>query len=810
MQNNSYNAKVSNEILEKFSNLIKILDDESNSIPSIAKRAFNFKGRKSENIALKVLDYISTPESKICDPFMGSGSFVFASSMLGRETVGIELDNYTYNVIKTLHSKIDYDKLELMFQEIKSEIFNDVMYLYKTHCCGEVNYIKTLYFDPVSQEYFNPQPHREIVDGKNVKLYYKCPVCEETSKTFSTEDEQKLSEVNSLDTSRFPDHELITNSRINITSSTGADRYDRNFSNRNKYALLLIQDKISSLPDCIEKDFIQHALVSALTLSKITQYGSSSDILYHVIQNKAQDMNVWYLFESKYNNMVAYNKYYCEQSPDKETLLSFANIMNGDYSTILSQPKFNQYFDVIYTDPPYTDQVPYLERNQLYRDWLFNFSDKNQFQLSKQMLDEEIVVTNAPSRREKDIKNYYESIDKMFSIFSKIIKTNGTVAFTLNLGKKKFFETFSKFIDFARKNGFEYIYRIDLAKNDPTLRKQSAWRDTLSTEMLIFFIKLDEDKAYWYKDDRNIELELGKLIYNQILKNNGITLTTAYKEVSRKILNKQVEDLTENEINRIRGLISEQFIIDPRTSMIYVDPDKLYLSIEDNTTLFNKLYDIVPILINNLLEKWGSFTLDDLYFEISSKVCNGDSNILAQILEDPSREKYIVNLIENYCNTDEKSSYTRKTRVSASPTEDAIDISMLDGYSFENVLKDLLTSEGFINVIRIGGAGDRGVDLRAKKINPQTGELEGYIFQAKRWIGNVGGEPIQRLHSMMVQYSAEIQHAICITTSDYTEHGKREAKSTGVEIVNGEELIERLNTAFPGKYYHGLLDFHNN
>ena len=124
MQNNSYNAKVSNEILEKFSNLIKILDDESNSIPSIAKRAFNFKGRKSENIALKVLDYISTPESKICDPFMGSGSFVFASSMLGRETVGIELDNYTYNVIKTLHSKIDYDKLELMFQEIKSEIFN--------------------------------------------------------------------------------------------------------------------------------------------------------------------------------------------------------------------------------------------------------------------------------------------------------------------------------------------------------------------------------------------------------------------------------------------------------------------------------------------------------------------------------------------------------------------------------------------------------------------------------------------------------------------------------------------------------------
>ena len=135
---------------------------------------------------------------------------------------------------------------------------------------------------------------------------------------------------------------------------------------------------------------------------------------------------------------------------------------------------------------------------------------------------------------------------------------------------------------------------------------------------------------------------------------------------------------------------------------------------------------------------------------------------------------------------------------------------MLDGYRFEYVLKDLLSAEGFISVIRIGGAGDRGIDLRAKKTNPLTGELEGYIFQSKRWIGNVGGEPIQRLHSMMMQYSSEIQHAICITTSDYTEHGKRESKSTGVEIVNGEDLIERLNVAFPGKYYHGLLDFQKN
>jgi hypothetical protein len=60
---------------------------------------------------------------------------------------------------------------------------------------------------------------------------------------------------------------------------------------------------------------------------------------------------------------------------------------------------------------------------------------------------------------------------------------------------------------------------------------------------------------------------------------------------------------------------------------------------------------------------------------------------------------------------------------------------------------------------------------------------------------------------MMMQYQSEIHHAICITTSDYTRHGVLEAESTGVQIINGEQLMTRLDNVFPGKYYHGLLNF---
>ncbi len=84
--------------------------------------------------------------------------------------------------------------------------------------------------------------------------------------------------------------------------------------------------------------------------------------------------------------------------------------------------------------------------------------------------------------------------------------------------------------------------------------------------------------------------------------------------------------------------------------------------------------------------------------------------------------------------------------------------------------------------------------------------MEGYIFQAKRWVTNVGSTPIQRHHSMMQQTPEEIHHAICITTSDYTKHGIQEARNTGVKIVGGIDLIKRIDNVFPGMYYKGLMN----
>ena len=69
------------------------------------------------------------------------------------------------------------------------------------------------------------------------------------------------------------------------------------------------------------------------------------------------------------------------------------------------------------------------------------------------------------------------------------------------------------------------------------------------------------------------------------------------------------------------------------------------------------------------------------------------------------------------------------------------------------------------NVIKMGGAGDLGVDIIASK--RRRDRLLHYIFQCKRWASNVGSDPIQRLYAERIRRG--LDYAVCVTTSGYTK-----------------------------------------
>ena len=790
--------QIPDSVKERLNRIKTAIEDVPNTVPNEMRTTFNFKGRKSPEIAERVIEAVCDSEDIIFDPFMGSGSFVYAAMGKVKRIYATELDNYTFNAVNALMSKVDMLKLGVLFDTVKDDVYKEIMALYETSCCGCRNYISKVLFDPEEgkEGYFNPSPNREIVDGKNIKLVEKCPVCGGKAKRFEEEDYKKLISLEKINIDRFPKKQYIANSRINITPSTGADKYDRIFTQRNKIALLLLQDAINKLEPSKERDVLEQVLVASISLARIAMYGSSTDILYHVVGHGAQDMNVWLLFEDKYKSFCKFKSVYCDRqigTTDSEVI-----IVNKDYASYIDENP-NLKVDVIYTDFPYTDQVPYLERNQLYRVWLETFYD-SKYALTEEMLEQEIVQTNAETRTKKrDIENYYKDIDNMFSHFSKVLNKDGLVFLTMKLGKAKYFKTYIEIINLARKNGFEYAYQIGVEKKDPTMRKQSAFTNTFMNEMIVVFYKLSDENIYWYIGNENYEFLLVKKVYSYLIRTKEyVTLSSAVTLVCNDLKSKYSYIASEQDILRIKELLEQYFKVD--AGCIQIDNNQLYLDIEDTTDLYTKLYDLMPIFIRQLLNSKGKFVLEDVYFELVNSLCDGNPKTIAQILDDESHQRDIENLISNYCQKDGQH-YIEREDI-RKPNEDAVDISTLSGTDFEILVQGLLKEDGYENVIKMGGAGDLGVDIIASK--RQQGRLLHYIFQCKRWASNVGSDSIQRLYAEKMRRG--LDYAICVTTSGYTKDGKKVAIDLDVEIVDGNQLMKRLNRYFPGEYYNGIQE----
>lgn len=778
-----------------------------NKVDRNIKSTFSFKGRKSAAITEAVIKALTKEGDKVLDPFLGSGTTILATQKIKRNLLGIELDNYTYNVTKQLFENRDMAELDEMFKLVEDRARDNVQSLYETSCCGEKNYILKTLFDPNTSKgdrdgYFNPESNREIKDGKNVKLLNVCPVCGNKSKKFSEDDWDKLSEIDKLDVSDFPNDKYIENSRINITASTGADFYGKIFTKRNKVALLRLQKAITSLPTSDEKYFLQHVLVSSLKLARTAMYGSSTDILYHVVLEKAQEMNVWDLFQKQYHKFLQFKEKYQYAQTDSFIAGDTYSVVNDDYASYLNNQSPKEKYDLIFTDFPYTDQVPYLERNQLFRIWLNHFADSPDiYALTDYMLEKEIVVSNAPTRSNKNMENFYKDVDQMFSVLGGHLDDYKPLVFFIKLGKKKYFNVFANIINSARKNGFEYAARVGVEKNDPTLRKQSAFNNTLIDEVLVGFVKLPEDEKYLFLDKVNYEHHIVEIIYTLIKNNDSVSLSEGLVAIKEDLRNNR-NVLADNEmIQKVSKIINENFRISDNqelslsNTILYIDQEE-----NDKENLFSKIYNLIPMFIDNLFEKNnGRFVLEDLYVELVDNLTDGTTSIFNELLDESNNINMIVQLLNQLCDRNDK--YYIPLSLADEIPEDAIDIIKMDPYDFEELCKRLLSKEGFTDVIRKGGSGDLGVDLLAKKFNGNSEEK--WLVQCKRWVNNVDATPLQRLDSERARLTAD--KVECITTSHYTRDAQSIAKERKVITTNGIDLLKRLNKQFPGYYFNSLL-----
>jgi len=110
-------------------------------------------------------------------------------------------------------------------------------------------------------------------------------------------------------------------------------------------------------------------------------------------------------------------------------------------------------------------------------------------------------------------------------------------------------------------------------------------------------------------------------------------------------------------------------------------------------------------------------------------------------------------------------------------------LTTLDPFIFEVQIAKLYESMGF-SVINTPRARDRGVDFFAVKDDKK------HIVQCKHWAKPVGEPVLRDLLGTKIHFKAD--HAILVTTSDFTEQAIRFANSHDIKLINGERLISML------------------
>ena len=767
----------------------KIINLQSNIIDTPISRnqneqIFPFNGRKDRLTASTIIrSLVDNPtEGIICDPFCGSGTFVYAGADTGCKVLANEWEPYAFRMMSAPMRDIPtstefHQALEIFKQVTEPHIFK----IYKTRCpkCGKEIMFDSFFYDRKPEELYHPKKHERMgKNGENIVFRgkYKC-TCKCTGKFFDQEDEQNLRNIKDV---KFPNPTLIENSRINFTSPDFT-HYANLFSKRQKAALIEIQKGIKALPNKI-KPFFEDALISIVHLAKYTDYHSKSQD-NHCPEYYLRENNLYHRFIDRI-----------------EERFKYLRLQNLDTSRIqLSCKDFRDFFsdikeksvNLVLTDPPYGDNAQYFEHAQRAHPFMDYDLSKDRERLSK-----EVVISNAPSRIKKQGKEQFlKDIETLFSESARVLEDHGYLVLYFRPTQSDWISDLNKLKSFGRKHGLEPLVSMPIENSDPSMRvlMSAAW--TFKNDVCFVFLKLKEEERRWYEKDEDVD----EIVYLAALKaatdeGKSFTYPKFLECLQSELRSKQLMKLSQQRNADRFKLTLERYAY--RKGIQYnlkgISPYD-YMNRDMNPEM--RMREFVPIVIEELSGKEEGFTFEEYVLHLSSYLENGTKQIIEQLHK---ANRLIPELLSIYAEEDKNKQrfFAKKADV-----EDIVEdtskthLRKMNPSDFEKLIAKYFKARGYTNPQVIGQANDRGVDVIVT--NP-SGELE--LVQCKRYRAgnNIGSAVIQRIDSYM-----RTRHAVCawvITTSDFTSEGKDEARITGVRTINGKELIESLELYFPEKY----------
>ncbi|BAS07720.1 protein involved in DNA alkylation [Arthrobacter sp. Hiyo4] len=429
--------------------------------------------RKPMNVIETVINHLTLPGDLVVDPFMGSGTTVFGALQNGRRVVGSDISILSQHLVSGLIDLIENS--ELILPEIRRLLDEHRKITLPWYAFDDDNYVERLRF----------QVTGEFTDGafclEPTEIVTKVP------KGLSWIGRRAHSDVLSL--GRLPrvadnlghmvahpvDFESLTlpeNSRIAIPRGATLAQY---FTEENRASINVLVELIQKSPLSADHSAALKLVLSAsLPSLRLSDKKASSQWPYWRPKTDLTSRNPIIVLEARYKQVVQLVDW--SQSTALPSDFGQRHQILAVAAQLLTSESYEGQARLVLTDPPYGDQVPYLEYSAMWNGVLgLNVHDK--------VSSQELVRSNASHRR-SDSSDYLERLKSAFAANASLLETGGFLAWFYQDQDLRCWEAIH---DAAIEAGMVLLDVIPIPKQRRSLKTVTSPNATLDGDLLCVF-----------------------------------------------------------------------------------------------------------------------------------------------------------------------------------------------------------------------------------------------------------------------------------------------------------------------------------
>lgn len=452
--------------IDRLKNLTPIVDNPGGFI-------HNYMARKPYNVVATLIDCFSNPGETVYDPMFGSGTTIIEASKASRSAIGTDINPVAYRLCRVSLKSWDLSMLKETLTAFEAAVVETCNSIYKYQVDGMLQIIERCHFDNVDGILMPTKYWYKTYDGKKLSG--------RKSEMASNDFISHYFQYEKQDFHIIENHPLIPNSRIAIKE--GATVFDY-FCLRNLCAL----DKIMSVlydfkqQNMYGYDVIELVVSSAINLIKLSDKKASSQMPYWLPKKDATSRNAVFTIQKKIS--AVYDGLSFLHDNCKVRLVEDGN-NNSESINIYNQPAQQlsltelpaNSIDLVLTDPPYTDQVPYLEYSQLWNDILKDSEDIQ--------LEHELVVSDAPSRNKND-ENFYSVYEQVVERAAEALKDG---AYYIMFYHSFDLKSWRQIIELMGRVGLRYCNQIPIQAPRKSFKTVMSPKSTLDGNYILIFKK---------------------------------------------------------------------------------------------------------------------------------------------------------------------------------------------------------------------------------------------------------------------------------------------------------------------------------